>query len=276
MMADETHDRPLVGVVCDRFFAGEHDLHGAKHSYVRALMSAANVSPVLIPATRDLDVFDVYLDALSGLLFPGGASNVEAHRYRGQASADMLVDPDRDHVALALMQAAASRGMPVLAICRGFQEMNVAFGGTLHTDIHACGHSEDHLEDPSEDLRARYRYRHDVELAPSGMLATLANAQRVRVNSLHRQGVAKVAPRLVVEARATDGLIEAYRLDGHPFALGVQWHPEVILEDDALSRAMFAAFGTNCRRYRRANTTRDTTRSRTSRGVEPCQQTAST
>ncbi|ACC75984.1 gamma-glutamyl-gamma-aminobutyrate hydrolase family protein [Paraburkholderia phymatum] len=275
-MADEMQDRPLVGVVCDRFFAGEHDLHGAKHSYVRALMSGANVSPVLIPATRDLVAFDVYLDTVNGLLFPGGASNVEAHRYRSQGNADMLVDPDRDHVALGLMQAAASRGMPVLAICRGFQEMNVAFGGTLYTDVHACGHSEDHLEDPSEELHTRYRYRHDVELAPTGMLATLAHAQRVRVNSLHRQGVAKLAPRLVVEARTPDGLIEAYRLDGHPFALGVQWHPEVMLEDDALSRALFAAFGSNCRRYGRENATRNTTRRCTSKGVEPCQPTALT
>jgi putative glutamine amidotransferase len=250
MMSDARRGRPVVGVVCDRFFAGEHDLHGAKHSYVRALMSGANVNPVLIPATRDIDAVDSYLDAVSGLLFPGGASNVEAHQYGEHASVDMLVDPDRDHVALALMRAAAARGMPILAICRGFQEMNVAFGGTLHTDIHACGHSADHLEDLSEDLRTRYRYRHDVELAPAGILSTLADTQRVRVNSLHRQGAAALAPRLAVEARAPDGLIEAYRVDGQAFALGVQWHPEVMLEHDALSRALFEAFGASCRRYR--------------------------
>ncbi|CAG9219515.1 Gamma-glutamyl-GABA hydrolase [Paraburkholderia sabiae] len=242
--------RPLVGVVCDRFFLGEHDLHSAKHSYVRALMTGANVSPVLIPATRDIETFDSYLDALSGLLFPGGASNVEAHRYGGQGSADMLVDPDRDHVALTLMREAAARDMPMLAICRGFQELNVAFGGKLHTDIHACGHSADHLEDLAEDLPTRYRYRHEIDISPAGILSTLANAPRVRVNSLHRQGVAALAPRLVVEARAPDGLIEACRVDGHTFALGVQWHPEVMLEPDALSLALFEAFGASCRGYR--------------------------
>jgi putative glutamine amidotransferase len=188
---------------------------------------------------------------LAGLLFPGGASNVEAHRYGGQASTGMLVDPDRDHVALALMQAAAARGLPMLAICRGFQEMNVAFGGTLHADIHACGHSGDHLEDPSEDLVTRYRYRHEVELTPGGILSALAGAQRVRVNSLHRQGVASLAPHLVVEARTPDGLIEASRLDGHAFAVGVQWHPEVMVDQDVLSRALFEAFGANCERYLR-------------------------
>ena len=252
MTTDAKHSRPIVGVVCDRFFVGEHDLHSAKHSYVRALISSANVSPVLIPATRDIEAVGGYLDAVSGLLFPGGASNVEAHQYGGHASGDMLVDPDRDHVALSLMRAAAARNMPILAICRGFQEMNVAFGGTLHTDIHACGHSGDHLEDLSEDLRTRYRYRHEVELAPAGILSTLAGTQRVRVNSLHRQGVAVLAPRLAVEARAPDGLIEAYRVDGHAFALGVQWHPEVMLEHDALARALFEAFGASCRGYRHA------------------------
>ncbi|MBN3761460.1 gamma-glutamyl-gamma-aminobutyrate hydrolase family protein [Burkholderia sp. Ac-20365] len=252
-MIDARLGRPLVGVVCDRFFAGEHDLHSAKHSYVHALMTGANVSPVLIPATRGIETFDSYLDAVSGLLFPGGASNLEAHRYGGDAIDGMLVDPDRDHVALALMRGAAGRGMPMLAICRGFQEMNVAFGGKLHADIHASGHSADHLEDLSEDLHTRYRYRHEVELTPAGMLSTLANAPRVRVNSLHRQGVASFAPGLVVEARAADGLIEACRLDGHAFALGVQWHPEVMLEHDALSRALFEAFGASCRRYRHAS-----------------------
>jgi putative glutamine amidotransferase len=251
-MSASEHGRPLVGVVCDRFFLGEHDLHGAKHSYVRALMSGANVSPVLIPASRDMESVDDYLDSVSGLLLPGGASNVEAHRYGGNANRDMLVDPDRDHVALALMRGAAARGMPVLAICRGFQEMNVALGGTLHTDIYAAGHSEDHLEDLAEDLFTRYRYRHEVELTPAGMLSGLANARSVRVNSLHRQGVAVLASRLVVEARAPDGLIEACRVDGHEFALGVQWHPEVMANDDALSRSIFEAFGASCRRYRRA------------------------
>ncbi|GJH33656.1 gamma-glutamyl-gamma-aminobutyrate hydrolase family protein [Paraburkholderia hospita] len=251
-MSAEKPGRPLVGVVCDRYFVGEHDQHGAKHSYVRALMFNANVSPVLIPASREIEAAEPYLDGVSGLLFPGGASNVEAHRYGGETGRDILADPDRDHVALNLMRAAAARGMPMLAICRGFQEMNVAFGGTLHTDIQASGLSQDHLEDLAEDLPTRYRYRHDVELTPAGMLSTLAHAQCVRVNSLHRQGVDMLAPRLVVEARAPDGLIEAYRLNGHDFALGVQWHPEVMTQHDALSHSIFEAFGASCRRYRQA------------------------
>jgi putative glutamine amidotransferase len=249
MMSAGEIRQPLVGLVCDRFFVGEHDLHSAKHSYIRALMSCSRVSPVLIPATQDIETTEGYLDGVSGLLFPGGASNVEARRYGGPTDIGMLVDPDRDHVALELMRGAAARGMPFLAICRGFQEMNVAFGGTLHSDIRAAGHAADHLEDPNEDLTTRYRYKHDIDLTAGGRLSALTGEQRVRVNSLHRQGVAELAPSLVVEARAPDGLIEAYRLDDNDFALGVQWHPEVTAESDGMSRSLFETFGASCRRY---------------------------
>ena len=262
--------RPLVGVVCDRFFLGEHDLHSAKHSYVRALMTGANVSPVLIPATRDIETFDSYLDALSGLLFPGGASNVEAHRYGGQGSADMLVDPDRDHVALTLMREAAARDMPMLAICRGFQELNVAFGGKLHTDIHACGHSADHLEDLAEDLSTRYRYRHEIDISPAGILSTLANAPRVRVNSLHRQGVAALAPRLVVEARA--GWFDRSLSRRRAY---VRARRAVASGSDAGTRCVVACAVRGIRRELPRLSLLDTT-SRSSRGVEPWQQTVST
>jgi putative glutamine amidotransferase len=241
--------RPMVGLVCDRFFVGEHDLHSAKHSYVRALMSCSRLSPVLIPATGDIDSVEGYLDGVSGLLFPGGASNVDPRWYGGESAPGMLVDPDRDHVALALMRGAAARGMPFLAICRGFQEMNVAFGGTLHADIHAAGHAVFHLEDADEDLASRYRYKHDVDLAAGGKLALLSGAHRVRVNSLHRQGVRVLAAPLEIEARSPDGLIEACRLVGHDFSIGVQWHPEVSVASDVMSRTLFRAFGASCRRY---------------------------
>jgi putative glutamine amidotransferase len=249
MMSRDGQHRPMVGVVCDRFFVGEHDLHSAKHSYVRALMSCSRVSPILIPATEDIDSVEGYLDGVSGLLFPGGASNVDPRRYGGESASDMLVDPNRDHVALELMRGAATRGMPFLAICRGFQEMNVAFGGKLHADIHAAGHAADHLEDSTEDLQTRYRYKHDVDLTAGGKLAALSGTHRVRVNSLHRQGVSVSAPPLRIEARSPDGLIEAYRLDGHDFAIGVQWHPEVSATSDVMSRMLFEEFGESCRRY---------------------------
>lgn len=245
--------RPLVGLVCDRFYVGDLDMHSAKHSYIRALMACSRVSPVLIPASRDIESVDCYLDSVGGLLFPGGASNVESHRYGGMACPGMLIDPDRDHVALELMRGAAARDMPFLAICRGFQEMNVAFGGTLLADIHDAGHAAEHLEGTNEDLPTRYRYKHDIEFVEGGTLAALVGVQRARVNSLHRQGVDKLAPALEVEAHAPDGLIEAFRLSSNDFALGVQWHPEVSVESDRLSRSLFEAFGTSCYRYVKHN-----------------------
>ncbi len=248
-MCPDGQRRPMVGLVCDRFFVGEHDLHSVKHSYVGALMFCSRVSPVLIPATEDIANVEGYLDGVSGLLFPGGASNVDPQRYGGESSPEMHVDPDRDHVALALMRGAAARRMPFLAICRGFQEMNVAFGGKLHADLQVAGHAANHLEDPYEDLQTRYRYKHDVDLVVGGKLALFSGAHRAKVNSLHRQGVSVLATPLTIEARAPDGLVEACRLDGHDFAIGVQWHPEVSAMSDVMSRTLFEAFGASCRRY---------------------------
>ncbi|AOB30842.1 peptidase C26 [Bordetella sp. H567] len=241
--------RPIVGVVCDRFYVGEHDLHSAKHSYIDALISVAGVAPVLIPATDQLADVAPYLDAVSGLLFPGGASNVEPARYGGPARPDMLLDRDRDHVAIALMQGAASRDMPILAICRGFQELNVAFGGTLSPDIYTDGYADYHREDPREPLEARYRFKHPIALTEGGKLEALAGAGTVTVNSLHMQGVGSLASPLAVEAAAPDGLVEAIRLRRHAFAIGVQWHPETSARTDGFSRALFEAFGAACRRH---------------------------
>ncbi|CAG9166196.1 gamma-glutamyl-gamma-aminobutyrate hydrolase family protein [Cupriavidus pampae] len=244
-------DRPLVGVVCDRFFVGDHDLHSVKESYRRALNQAASVTPVLIPAAEDIDDVASYLDAVSGLLLPGGASNVAPGLYGGEEPAAFLVDPARDHVAMQLIRGAASRGMPILAICRGFQELNVAFGGTLHPNIYDAGHDTEHREDPAETMAERYRYKHEVTLAPDGLLSEWIHADTAIVNSLHTQGIRTLAPGCSIEASHGDGLIEAIRRDDHPFALGVQWHPEVTAEVDPLSQALFAQFGEACRRYAR-------------------------
>jgi putative glutamine amidotransferase len=250
-MTTHRSSRPLVGIVCDRFFVGEHDLHSVKQSYVRALMDVSRVSPMLIPASEDIEDFEPYLDGIGGLLFPGGASNVEASRYGNTAMTGGLIDRARDHVALELMRRASSRDLPFIAVCRGFQEMNVAFGGTLDSNIYASGRSEDHRENPAEDLHTRYRYKHHVSLTYDGMLHRLTGEQRLQVNSLHMQGIETLAPQLVIEATAHDGLIESIRLPGTSFAIGVQWHPEVMVEGDAMSRALFHEFGEACRNFQK-------------------------
>lgn len=244
-------DVPLVGIVCDRFFVGDHDLHSVKESYRRALSEVSLVAPVFIPATEDITDVSPYLAVLSGLLFPGGASNVAPALYGAEEPADILVDHARDHVAMQLLRGAVSRGIPVLAICRGFQEMNVAFGGTLHPDIYKAGHADDHREDPAEALDARYRYKHAIALASDGLLRDWLRTDTAVVNSLHTQGIRTIGEGLAVEATHADGLVEAIRVSSADFAIGVQWHPEVTAHNDRLSQALFTRFGDACRRYAR-------------------------
>ncbi len=147
------------------------------------------------------------------------------------------------------MRAAIETGVPVLAICRGFQEMNVAYGGTLHQNVHAVDGLDDHRENRDDELALQYAPSHSIRLTKGGLLRRLAcGVDEVRVNSLHAQGVARLGVGLVVEAVAPDGLIEAMSVrDARAFALGVQWHPEWNQADDALSTAIFLAFGAACR-----------------------------
>lgn len=240
---------PLVGIVCDRFFVGEHDQHGVKESYCRALSDVARVAPVFVPATGAISDVAPYLRGLAGLLFPGSASNVAPALYGGEEPVGLLLDPARDHVAMQLIRGAVSRGLPMLAIGRGFHEMNVAFGGTLHPDIYAAGHNKNHWENLSEPLDTRYRYKHRVSLAPDGLLHDWLRADVALVNSLHMQGIHTLGEGLAAEAMHADGLIEAIRGVDADFAIGVQWHPEVSASTDRLSQSLFTRFGDACHRY---------------------------
>jgi putative glutamine amidotransferase len=155
-----------------------------------------------------------------------------------------LHDPERDATSLPLIPAAVAAGVPVLGLCRGLQEMNVAFGGTLWQRVHEVPGYQDHRENKDEPLERQYADAHEVLLEPRGMLQAIAGKDRVRVNSLHSQGIRDLAPGLAVEARATDGLIEAFRVTAaRAFALAVQWHPEWRVMNNPFSTALFAAFG---------------------------------
>jgi putative glutamine amidotransferase len=167
-----------------------------------------------------------------------------------------LIDPDspadhaRDHVSLALVRAAVRRGVPVLGVCRGFQEINVALGGTLHQQVHNTPGFNDHRERDEDTLAQQYGPSHPVSFTQGGLLHRLTGRTCGDVNSLHGQGVDRLAPGLEIEAVAPDGLIEAYRGDGHAFLLAVQWHPEWLFRDNPLSTAIFTAFGDAARTYR--------------------------
>lgn len=243
---------PIVGLPADRRIIGPHPFSAAGEKYILAVSRGAAALPVILPATADgLDVAAV-LDCVDGLLFTGSPSNVAPHHYNGPASAEgTLHDPERDQLTLPLIRAALERGVPVLGLCRGFQEMNVAMGGSLHQRVDQVPGFIDHREDPSADLDTQYGPAHEVQLEDGGMLREIAGTDRVTVNSLHAQGVDRLADGLRIEARADDGLIEAFRVEAAPgFALAVQWHPEWRVQENPFSMALFKQFGDACRSYR--------------------------
>jgi putative glutamine amidotransferase len=237
--------RPLIGIPADRRMVGKHPFHMVGEKYARAVLEAAAAAPLLIPALAEELGFEELLERLDGLVFTGSPSNVEPHRYRGPPSPPgTLHDPARDATTLPLIRKAVAAGVPVLGICRGFQEMNVAFGGTLHQKVHEVPGHLDHRDDESKPLEVQYGPAHDVTLEPGGVLRALTDSDRIRVNSLHHQGIDRLGAELAVEARAPDGLVEAFRVPGaRSFAVAVQWHPEWQVMGNPFSRALFAAFG---------------------------------
>ena len=237
--------RPLIGIPADRRMVGAHPFHMVGEKYARAVLEAAEAAPVLIPSLAEELGLDELLQRLDGLLFTGSPSNVEPHRYEGPPSAPgTLHDPARDATTLPLIRKAVQAQVPVFGICRGFQEMNVAFGGTLHQKLHEVPGHLDHRDDETQPLEVQYGPAHDVTLEPGGLLRALSNSDRVKVNSLHNQGIDRLGAELAVEARAPDGVIEAFRVRAaRRFALAVQWHPEWRVMSNPFSRALFAAFG---------------------------------
>jgi len=213
--------------------------------YARAVLDASDAAPVMIPALAEELRFDELLQRLDGLVFTGSPSNVEPHLYQGAPSAPgTLHDPARDATTLPLIRKAVEAGVPVFGICRGFQEMNVAFGGTLHQNLHEIPGYLDHRDDTTQPLEVQYGPAHEVTLEPGGLLRSLAERDRIEVNSLHHQGIDQLGAELAVEARAPDGVIEAFRVrKAQRFAVAVQWHPEWRVMGNPFSRALFAAFG---------------------------------
>lgn len=224
---------------------GPHPFHAVGEKYITALLRSAGALPLVVPSLGDeLGLADL-LAELDGLLFTGSPSNVEPHHYGGDASRPgTLHDPERDATTLALIPRAIAAGVPVLGICRGFQEMNVAYGGTLWQHVHEVAGHRVHHEDTAQPLEVQYGPSHDVLLAPDGQLARICGCTRVTVNSLHHQGVRVLGAGLIEEARAEDGVIEAFRVaDASHFAIAVQWHPEWRPQENPFSAALFQAFG---------------------------------
>ena len=241
---------PLIGIPSCLRSINERTFHTVNERYPNAVIDAVGGLPLLIPAIGPKTDCGAVLAALDGLLLTGSPSNVEPFHYGGPPSREgTLHDPDRDATTLPLIREAVRRNMPVLAICRGIQELSVALGGTLHQRIFEMPERFSHkrrqrpMTIPDNE---RYGPAHSVALTPEGLLARLAGATEIMVNSLHGQGIDRPAPDLVVEAVAPDGQIEAVSLPTARFVVGVQWHPEYKPLENPFSRALFAAFAQAC------------------------------
>jgi putative glutamine amidotransferase len=221
-------------------------IHGVNDKYPSAVIEAAGCLPIVIPAVGSKVDLCGLLDRLDGLLLTGSPSNVHPSLYGGKPSnPETLYDPERDATTLPLIREAVRRDLPILAICRGIQELNVALGGTLHQCIHELPGRLNHRS-RKDSPDGPYGPAHSVALTPGGLLASLLGATEIMVNSLHSQGIDCPAPKLRVEAVAPDGQIEAVSLPAARFVIGVQWHPEYKVLENPFSQALFSAFARVC------------------------------
>jgi putative glutamine amidotransferase len=244
---------PIVLVpACTRQF-GDHPYHAVQIKYVDAVVRGAGCAPLILPALGAALDLEAMLALCDGIMLTGSASNVHPSHYAQDVVDPALPqDPARDATTLPLIRAAVQRGIPVIAVCRGFQEMNVALGGSLHQAVQEVEGKMDHREQPGQPLDVQYGPAHKILIEPGGVLQKiLGGARETDVNSLHGQGIDQLAPGLAVEARAEDGLVEAFSVPSAPaFTLALQWHPEWRLTDNPDSMKMFGAFGDACRAYR--------------------------
>lgn len=250
--------KPLIGISCctKQFGAFGMPNHAASDTYVRATDNVVRAVPVLLPANGSTCDIATLLEHLDGIILTGSRSNVHPSYYDGPPHAEgTWEDLNRDNTTLPLIRAAVMRGVPLLAICRGFQELNVAMGGSLHQRLQDLPGRIDHSTPMQPSAKLRQGKAHSMRLTPGGWLHGLAGTTEIAVNSLHNQGVDRLAPGLVVEGVAPDGTIEAVRVahtSSGPtpgFAVGVQWHPEYDWPSDEVSRRIFESFGAAVRAY---------------------------
>ncbi len=245
--------RPVVGVIGNTHIVENRfpaQLVGERN--LRAVADVTGALPLMFAGTPEITDVGALLDAVDGILLTGARANVHPERFGAQAHPKHEpYDDKRDALALSLVEACVARGVPLLGVCRGFQEIAVAYGSSLHPEIRELpgrmNHRMPRLESGEihPDPLVIFADRHDVALTPHGAFARLYGCETIRVNSLHGQGIDRPGARIVVEGVAEDGTIEAIRIaDAEGFALGVQWHAEYDPQKNPVNRKLFEAFGT--------------------------------
>jgi len=236
--------RPTVGIPCDYRMLGHHPFHAAGDKYVRAVRESTGAITLLVPSLAPPIPPGEILETIDGLLFTGSPSNVAPRHYSGRPAREgVLQDENRDATTLPLLQAAISAGTPVLCLCRGFQELNVAMGGTLHQHVQELPGRLDHRENHEAPLEEQYGPAHEVRVLEGGLLAKIVRERHFQVNSLHSQGIDRLAQPLRADAAAPDETVEAISMPAAKgFVLGLQWHPEWRWSENAVSRQIFGAF----------------------------------
>ena len=236
--------RPLVGVTADLRSYNNSVMHTVGDKYARAVWEAAGCTPIIIPAMAESQEVHDLRDSLDGLMFTGSPSNGHPTRYgREPHETAEPYDEARDAVTFPLIDAALEKGLPSLFICRGFQELNAALGGTLHPRLHEVEGRLDHRMPRVDDMDVRYGLRHAMSFKPGGIFAAIAGTTEIEVNSLHGQGIDQPAPGLEMEGHAPDGTPEAVSVRGaRRLAIGVQWHPEYKPLQNDFSTRLFRAF----------------------------------
>jgi putative glutamine amidotransferase len=256
-----TRKKPVVGVIGSAHLAeGKFPAQRVSERILGAVSEVAGALPLIFAGTPEITEMGALLDTVDGIVLTGARANVHPS-YFG-ADEDPAYEPydqNRDALALPLIEEAVAHGVPLFGICRGFQEMNVAFGGSLHPEIRELPGRLNHRAlrlangEINPDPTVIYAERHEVRLTPGGVFAKLLGAETIRVNSLHGQGILKPGERVVIEGVAEDETIEAIRIDAAPgFALGVQWHAEHIAENNRVNRTLFEAFGAALAKYQKS------------------------
>lgn len=242
--------KPVVLVPACNRQVGDHPFHIAGKKYIDAVRLAGCL-PLVVPASSPAEI-DELLALADGVLLTGSPSNVHpSHFDETVHNPELPLDPDRDAWTLPLIPKALRLGMPLFAICRGFQEANVALGGSLHQAVQEQPGLRDHRAPPGQPPEIAYAEQHEVQVLSGGRLEALLGHRSISVNSLHGQGVNELAPGLRIEAVAPDGLVEAFSVAAaHGFSMCLQWHPEWQAERNPVSMKLFEAFGQACRDYR--------------------------